>query len=370
MDPQQQFCPNFDCSARGKTGEGNIVVHSRKEKRYKCTMCGRTFVGTTGTPFYRLRSGLELVTVVITLIAHGCPVQAIVAAFRLDERTVASWEKRAGQHSQAVHEALVHTRRDLQHVQADELRVKVQGGVVWMAAAIMVSTRLWLGGVVGAPRDSHLVAGLFTQVRACALCRPLLICVDGFVAYVKTIRKAFRSPLPTTQRGRPHLVAWPGIVIAQVVKRYERRRVAEVIRRMAQGTLEQATVLLARSNGGRLLNMAYIERLNATFRSRLAPLARRTRSLLRQTERLNLAMYLVGCVYNLCTDHESLRVPGILGGKRKWLPRTPAMAANITDHRWTVQELLSYRIPPPLWIPPKRRGRPPKAVAQARAAWA
>ena len=112
MDPQTVFCPNQGCPARGKTDKGNIVIHSRKEARYQCRVCGKTFAATSGTPFYRLHHSLDLVTCVITLIAFGCPVQAIVVAFDLDERTVMDWQARAGQHAQQVHEHLVEQPRD------------------------------------------------------------------------------------------------------------------------------------------------------------------------------------------------------------------------------------------------------------------
>ena len=101
MDPHTQFCHNPDCTARGQRGLGNIRIHSRKERRYRCITCGRTFAATCGTPFYRLKNSLDLVTIVITLLCHGCPVQAVVAAFGLDERTVADWRDRAGRHAMA-----------------------------------------------------------------------------------------------------------------------------------------------------------------------------------------------------------------------------------------------------------------------------
>lgn len=97
---------------------------------------------TQGTAFYRLRTPAETVPLVVTLLAHGCPRQAIVVAFGVDERTMADGLIRAGRQSQAVPEHLVQTPRDLEQVQADEIRVKKQGDVVWMALAIMVSTRL------------------------------------------------------------------------------------------------------------------------------------------------------------------------------------------------------------------------------------
>jgi hypothetical protein len=84
-----------------------------------------------------------LVVIVVTLLAYGCPVQAIVMAFGLDERTVMNWQSRSGQHCQQVHEHLVERPRDLGQVQADEIRVKMQGLIVWMAMAIQVPTRLW-----------------------------------------------------------------------------------------------------------------------------------------------------------------------------------------------------------------------------------
>lgn len=370
MDPRQQFCPNKACPARGKVGQNNIVVHSRKDARYQCKICRKTFAATTGTPFYRLHHPLELMVIVATLVAHGCPLQAIVAAFHLDERTVMAWQERAGRHAQRVHEHLMQHPRNLEHVQADEIRVKAQGKVVWLAMAIMVSTRLWLGGVVARKRDEHLILALVQILRSCALARPLLICVDGFIAYVQAVQLVFRSPLPNGKRGRPWLISWPDIHIGQVVKRYEGKRLVDVTRRMARGCLATALALLERSHGGTNLNTAYIERLNATFRSRLAVLVRRSRALIRNPQTLEPLMFLMGCVYNFCTEHKSLRLKLWVGYHDfRWVRRTPALAAGLTDHIWTVKELLLFQIPPPGWQPPKHRGRRSQAEKALIARW-
>ncbi len=364
MDPQTTFCPNLDCPARGRTGAGNIRVHSRTERRYKCQVCGKTFAETKGTIAYRLRTTWDVVSLVVALLSHGCPAQAIVFAFELDERTVMKWFKRAGQHCEQVHQHLVQRPRDLGQVQADEIRAKTQSGVVWLAMALQVCTRLWLGGVVGRERDLGLIKRLIENVRACALCRPLLFCTDGLRAYLRAIREVFREPVPTGQGGRPCLRPWDGVSIAQVVKQYAQRRVVGISRRIVQGTETQIQALL----GGQLINTAYIERVNATFRARLANLVRRSRGLARQTTTLHPAMYLMGTVYNFCTEHQSLRLPGLING-HKWIPRTPALAAGLTDHCWTVRELLLYRVPPPSWTLPKRRGRPSKVTQQLVAQW-
>jgi transposase-like protein len=370
MDPQKVFCHNKDCPARGQVGKGNIGIHSRKERRYKCQVCEKTFVESKGTVFYRRRTAKETVVIVIKLLAYGCPVQAIVMAFGLDERTVLSWQKGAGQHCQQVHEHLVEQPRDLGQVQGDEIRVKMQGCIVWLAMAMQVPTRLWLGGVLSQQRDKHLMRALMQRVRNGALCRPLLICVDGCQAYIDAIRKTFRESLPNGKVGRPRLRAWDGIFITQVLKQYAGKRMVGVTRRIVQGTQVQIERLLHQTQGGGSINTAYIERLNATFRSRLAPLVRRGRALARQMPTLHHGMYLVGTVYNFCTYHDSLRLPLYLSpSRRRWLRRTPAIAAGITDHLWSVEELLSFHVPPPPWQPPKRPGRPSNATKALVAQW-
>ena len=197
MNPQAQFCPNEACPARGQSGEGNIGVHSRKDSMYICHVCKKTFAERKGTLFHGLRTDEVTVTQVVTLLGHGCPRQAIVAAFGLDERTVKNWEQRAGLHCEGVHGHVVGgSKVDLQHVQADEIRAKMQGAVVWIAMAIMVSTRLWLGGAISARRDKKLIRRLADQIQAMALCRPLVLAVDGLPSYIGAFRQAFRAKLP------------------------------------------------------------------------------------------------------------------------------------------------------------------------------
>jgi transposase-like protein len=368
MDLTSVFCPNLACPARGQIGQGNLGLHSRKDQRFICTQCRKTFAATKGTAFYRLRTPAETVALVLTLLAHGCPLQAIVVAFGFDERTVAAWWARAGHQGQAVQEHLVEHPCDLGHVQADEIRVKTQGGIVWMALAMMVKTRLWLAGEVSTQRDMPLIRRLIERVRRCAARRPLLVCTDGLVSYIRAIRETFRDPLPTGKGGRPRLRPWHNVLIAQVVKRYERQRVVETERRIIDGTPSRVETLRRRSQGDGVINTAYIERLNATFRERLAPLARRSRALARRTLTLQHGMYLIGTVYNFCTPHASLRLAPSAAGMRG-VQRTPAMAAGITDHCWSVHELLSYHVPPPHWTPPKPRGRPSYALQRLIERW-
>jgi hypothetical protein len=211
-----------------------------------------------------------------------------------------------------------------------------------------------------------LIRALMARVRRCALARTLLFCTDGLCSYVRAIRETFREPLPTGQPGRPRWQAWKNLLIAQVIKRYAKRRVVAVTRRIVQGTRRQVDDVRRRSQGQGVINTAYIERLNATFRERWVPLVRRGRALAQRTLTLEHSMYLIGTVYNFCSPHASLRPAALRATKR---PCTPAMAAGITDHCWTIHELLSFHIPPPRWTPPKRRGRPSRVLQQTIEQW-
>lgn len=368
MDPDNVFCHNTNCPASGKFGLKNIGVHSLKKRRYICHICGKTFTDTKGTVFYRIRHSADLVTQVITLIAYGCPIIAIVIAFGLDERTVADWASRAGVHCQKVHQHLVQQPRDLGQVQADEICVKHQGGIAWLAMAIAVSTRLWLGGVVSANRDKDLIMSLIKQVRSCALYRPLLFCVDGLITYVSAIQKMFAISISNGKRGRPSLAGWENLCIVRVIKQVSGKRVVGITQRLACGTWRQACLLLKQTQNTLNAHTAYIERINATFRSRITALIRRGRSLVRHLSTLRNGMYLVGSVYNFCTPHKSLRKELYLPANRhRWIPMTPAMAIGITDHVWTVRELLSYQVSLPTWKLP--RGRPSKRIKEIINRW-
>lgn len=329
MDPATIFCPNLACPARGQTGQGTVRIHSRTDRRFMGTACPKTFSATKGTACYRLQTSAETVSLGVTLMAHGCPLQAMVVACGDDERTVACWLGRAGVQGQAVQEHLVEQPRDLGQVQADEIRVKTQGGVVWMALAMMVKTRLWLAGEVSEPRDMTLIRQLIKRVRACALHRPLLFCTDGLCSSLRAIREPFRDPVRTGEQGRPRLRPWRNLCMAQVVKRDAQRRVIDIERRMVEGTPTRVETLRRRSQGAGVINTADIERLNATFRERLAALTRRGRALARRPETLQHGMPLLGTVYNFCPPHASLSTAGIT---------TPAMAAGVTDHWWSVRE--------------------------------
>ena len=328
LRPELVVCPNPTCGASDRIG-----VHSYRERRYKCHACGGTFAETVGTPLYGLKHPTWLVVLVLTLLAYGCPIPAIVAAFTLDERTVADWQQKAGQHAKQVQEAVVCTGQvELGQVQGDELYVKTQRGTVWMATAMCVFSRLFIWGAVAPARDTPLITQVVQQVRAAARRgQPILWAIDGFAAWPKAILHVFRDPVRTGQRGRPPLAVWADLHIVQVVKHYRGRRLCGVERRLAHGCMRRAAAIMhATQVGLGVINTAYIERLNATFRTWLPALTRRSRTPARAVAHVEAAMFWTGVVYNFCRVHTTLQ-------------GTPAMAADLSDHVWSVDEFLRYR---------------------------
>jgi transposase-like protein len=309
MDASKQFCPNQECSSRGQIGQGNIVSHGSKRPRYKCKTCEKTFSARAGTALEGIRKSEEDFLKVTTLLAYGTPTQAIVHAFEIDERTVAKWRERAGIHCEAVHKEKIEQRMlDLIHVQADEIWVKMRGAVIWVALAIMVSTRLWIGVEVSKRRDSNLTDNLMQQVCRCArsLCA-ILIVTDGFPAYPKSIIKAFRYKVKETPGpGASKKRVWPRLYIGTVIKHTAKRRLTEVIRRMSYGQWRKAKKLIKASKGGKKLNTSFIERFNGTIRERFAPLTRKCRYAAAKIETVQTGMYLIGSVYNFCSPVRSV----------------------------------------------------------------
>jgi hypothetical protein len=136
MDPHQQWCHNRRCRAYGRLGEGHVLIHSQKERRYRCKRWGRTFSETKDTALYRMHKPRWLVIAVVTLLAYGCPVQAIVAAFGLDERTVARWQRESGVQCRRVHQHLIEAGRVALLQVSRPMRSGSQGGRCGLLAGL------------------------------------------------------------------------------------------------------------------------------------------------------------------------------------------------------------------------------------------
>ncbi|MEO8357397.1 MAG: hypothetical protein ABI621_15940 [Chloroflexota bacterium] len=161
-------------------------------------------------------------------------------------------------------------------------------------------------------------------------------------------------------------------MIVQVVKqRIDGVLAQRVDRRVVQGATDRVERLIQLTQGKGVINTAFIERLNATFRQRINSLTRRTRTLAQRAETLVAAMYLVGCFYNFCDFHHSLGLKLSVGSfGYRWVHRTPAIASRLTDHLWTPIELFNFKVPLLHCNLPKQRRRPSTALLQLAQHWA
>jgi hypothetical protein len=177
--------------------------------------------------------------------------------------------------------------------------------------------------------------------------------------YREAILKAFgqwMQPERQGQRGRrpkPRLVPPPDLLYAQVVKHRRKGRVVKVTTEVVFGTPEALGAYLKRSPASRRVNTAFVERQNNTMRQHNRRFTRKTLGFSKKRYWMERQLHLCVGYYHFCLPHSGLREeidPPLPtkgnGSPKKWREVTPMMAAGVTDHVWTLQELLMYRVPP------------------------
>ena len=190
-----------------------------------------------------------------------------------------------------------------------------------------------------------------------------LCLTDGFTEYATALLTHFGQWVQPPRRQdkgphpKPRWMPLPQLHYAQVVKTVRRRRLVRVRHRVVFGTLETVNAVLAPL--GCQINTAFIERLNLTIRQHVAAVGRRVSTLCKGEDGIQQQLALYHVYYNFCLPHASLRHPLLppepthgTGSAKRWQPRTPAMAAGLTDHVWTLREVLLFRVPP--WPQPAR----------------
>jgi IS1 family transposase len=377
VDTSMHFCPNPDCAYRGWVGWGNLRANGHPNggpwRQLYCTRCEGYFQETQGTPLHGKRVAPEKLVWAVGALAEGLGIRAVARVFEVDPNTVLAWLVEVAEQAAAFSQYFLHDVRVTQ-VQLDELFAllsAVQAGEVseteaihrlsrsprWLWGAIDPVTKLLLTIDVGdrtlamAQRVVHQVV----QVLASG-CVPLFL-TDGFKEYTTALLTHFGQwvHLPRSQvtgpAPKPRWLPVPQLLYAQVVKTVRRRRLVRVRHRVVFGTLEAVQQVLAAC--GWQINTAFIERVNLSMRQHVAAVGRRVSTLCKGEEGLHQQLALYHMYYNFCLPHASLRHPLLppapthgTGSAKRWQPRTPAMAAGLTDHVWTLREVLLFRVPP------------------------
>jgi len=239
-----------------------------------------------------------------------------------------------------------------EHLQPDDLPDQ---GDMWIWRAVALPSRLRVVSHLSHERSESEATAFLADFKARTDGRAPLFTSDKLPAYLVALIANYSTPEPPPfkrgpgrPRKEPKRVIDPQLCYGQVDKQREGGRVIEVRRRIVLGTEADIVRILQADGCGTQINTSYVERDNLTSRQSNGRLVRKTLSHSKKKKFLQRQIDLEDAVFNFVRPHSALKVelaqPGPHG--RKWQSRTPAMAAGLTDHIWTLEELLSYRIPP------------------------
>src|SRR5712664_2954898 len=377
VDTSDHFCPDRNCRYGGWLGLGNITSNGHPSggpwRQLHCTGCGGYFQETHGTPLHGKRVAPDLLVWAVGALAEGVGIRAVARVCEVDPNTVLAWLVEVAEHATAFSRYFLHDVPVTQ-VQLDALfallsavktgevsaaeaveRLSRSPHGVW--AAIDPVTKLRVTVAVG-DRTLALAQHVVHQVVQVLApgCMPLFL-TDGFKAYttallthdgqwVQPARQRAQGPAP-----QPRWLPRPQLLYAHVVKTVRRRRLVRVRHRVVFGTLAAIEQVLAAY--GWQSNTAFVERINLTIRQHGAAVGRRVSTLCKGEDGIQQQLALYHVYYNFCLPHASLRQALLqpepthgTGSAKRWQPRTPAMAAGLTDHVWTRREVLLFRVPP------------------------
>jgi len=342
---------------------------------YLCKVCENTFSETAGTPFHQLKTPKETVIRTFRELSEGLGIRSSARAAGVDKDTVLSWLKKAGQHCQRVSE---HMMQELELVEAqlDELWTlaessavrKKQGrlsewekehteqGDTWVWTVFDPVHKLVPAMLIG-ERTEKEAMGLLAHLRERLAEGVLpLFTSDSLPHYVEAILQTFGKWIQPERKGnrgrfpKPRPVAQEGLHYATVHKEREKGHVVRVTTKVIYGAW--GDVMARLEELGQTINTSYVERMNLSLRHLTSRLHRKTLCFSKKREYLEYHLHLVLAYYHLVLYHSSLRerlpepIPTRGDGSPKiWRQQTPAMSAGLTDHKWTMEELLMYQVP-------------------------
>ena len=211
-----------------------------------------------------------------------------------------------------------------------------QSGQFWRATMIDSDTRLRVArGIAKSETEASIEVFESLKRRGHPEAPPPTVS-DGWGGIREAMVEVYGQVPPYSGRGRPasKKQAQPGWQYLQVVKVRHNARVTGTALRVIYGDEEEVLALLGQST-------AYIERTHLTMRHFNSRLVRKTLAFSKDVAMYKASAAWEDGVYNLARPLKTLRLEVFDDPLRRWLPRTPAMVAGLTDHIWTVKELLT-----------------------------
>ena len=370
------YCPHSQCTHYGQRGFGTHLVRCGADRgipRLLCTMCQGTFSVRQGTAYFGIRVEEPNYTIAMRALAEGNSLRGTGRIVDVDKDTVCDWVDRAGRHCRAVTTYLFDTlhstecqvdelwsfvRKKEAHLSAAE-KVLALYGDAWVWIAFAPEWRLVAAFVVG-KRDQAHANVLLERLPAVSCGYIPFFTSDQLPHYAHALLHVYgtpeillhipgkRGPKPTPKRLAP-----ADLHYAQVVKRRKSGRVVEVTTKIIFGSEAAVQARLAVSPVSQTINTSFVERNNLTCRQCNGRLSRKVLSFSKDLTWLEKHLWLSLAYYHFVLPHDSLsqrlsepQPTRGSGSPKKWQPITPAMAAGLTEHVWSMEELLSYRVPP------------------------
>jgi IS1 family transposase len=336
-------------------------------------MCQRTFSIRHGTAYFGLHADERIYTIAMRALAEGNSIRGTGRIVGVDKDTVCDWLDKAGRHCRAVTAFLFH-KLHITECQLDEMwsfvyknekrltpaeKVLTLYGDAWVWIAFAPEWRLALAWVVG-KREQEQANLLIDRLKAVSCGHIPFFTSDQLPHYPQALLQGYGIPEIIIQipgkRGpkpKPKLLPPANLLYAQVVKRRERGRVVEVTTKVIFGSEEAIQECLLASDVSQTVNTSFVERHNLTCRQCNGRMSRKVLSFSKELSWLEKHLWLSFAYYHFVLPHASLAQPLPVpqptrgtGSPKKWQPVTPAMAAGMTDHVWSMEDLLSYRVPP------------------------
>jgi IS1 family transposase len=370
------YCRNVDCQFYGLANEqARLVFRDWHDgvPRFRCTQCGDLVSARAGTAYVGIRTDESIYQSGARHLAEGTSIRATGRLLSLDKDTICHWLPRLGTHCNRVMSYFFRNLH-LSECQLDELWTfiykkedqltsldKLLGiyGDAWVWIAFSPVCKLvpaWLVGKRTLPNARKLVFWLKSAT-------------DGYIPFFTSdelphyanalleVYGVLNTPPRQGNRGRyplPRKSPPPDLCYAVVVKERERGRVVNVTTRIVYGSEEQVIAALKASPVSKTINTYGVERNNLTIRQYSRRMGRKVNAFSKERDYLEHQLTLAFAYYHFVRPHRGLRqqlpepIPtkGPCASYKKWKPVTPAMAAGLTDHVWSMDELLSFRVPP------------------------
>lgn len=342
--PPSLRCPHCGGQARDLLYHSTYSTRDGPRRLWQCAACGRSLSERRGTAFFNLKTPEAEVCRSLDAMLRGDTQTSTAQTRRHRCDTLRRWRRRAAPCARAVDSDFVTDLRvcdlelDEQWSFAGSKKAPFadssERGEAWWHKAMARESRLLVEQFVS-PRTAEAAEMLVNQSfdRLAAGCLPR-VSSDGYDAYTKPLSEQVRAvtvyPLwwALVKKGKPGrppqpaVIPDPALVYGQVVKEREGRRVVKVEKKLVMGPL--ATDLA-------FVSTSLLERQNGTARSRNRYLVRKTYAFAKTVPYMDDQCEVDKTFYNFCRKHRGLK------------GETPAMRQGITDHVWSVAEVLGYR---------------------------